>query len=81
MRKLKTKKQISKSEAQAFRKRWEIVNTFEKEELRLISANEKIGQLMTLMASAKELGWTEVLEMEANVVRDRWNELRKVYHV
>ena len=81
MKKLRTKKRITKSEAMAFRKRWEIVNAVEKEELRNISADEKLGQLIILMTSAKELGWTKALEIEANEVRDRWNVLRKVYHV
>ena len=67
---METKKQISKSEAQDFRKRWKIVNTFEKEELRIIFANKKIEQLMTLRTSAKELGWTLALEGETGEVRD-----------
>lgn len=75
------KNRIKKSEAQAFRKRWKIVNTFEKEELCATSMDEKLEQLMVLMNLAKELGWTIALEVEAIAVRDRWNKLRKVYHV
>ncbi len=75
------KNRIKKSEAKAFRKRWKIVNTFEKEELRATSMDEKLEQLMVLMTLAKELGWTIALEVEAIAVRDRWNKLRKVYHV
>ena len=72
---------ISKSEARAFRKRWKIVNAAEKEELCNTPEDEKLEQLMILMTSAKELGWTKKLEIEADEVRNRWNELRKVYHV
>lgn len=81
MKKVKAKKRITKSEAMAFKKRWEIENAFEKEELRIISTDEKLEQLIMLMTSAKELGWTGVLEGETGEVRDRWNVLRKVYHV
>ena len=72
---------ISKSEARAFRKRWKIVNAAEKEELCNTPEDEELEQLMILMTSAKELGWTKKLEVEADEVRNRWNELRKVYHV
>lgn len=75
------KNRITESEARAFRKRWKIVNTFEKEELRATSMDKKIEQLIILMDLTKELGWTMALEVEANEVRDRWNKLRKVYHV
>ena len=78
---MKAKKRITKSEAMAFRKRWKIVNTFEKEELRMISADEKLERLITLMASAEEFSWAKKLEAEENEARDRWNVLRKVYHV
>lgn len=81
MSKLRTGNRITRLEAQAFRKCWKTVNVFEKEELCNTSMDEKFGQLIMLMTSAKELGWTKALEGEANEVRDRWNELRRVYHV
>jgi hypothetical protein len=80
MKKLRTKKQISKSEALAFKKRWEVANAFVKEELRVLSYDEKLEQLIMLMASANEFDWTKALEAETNEVRDRWNKLRKAYH-
>ena len=81
MKKLKIKNQITKSEAMAFKQRWEIVNAFEKKELCNTCMDEKIEQLNILMTSAKEVGWTKTMEAEVNKVRDRWNRLRRVYHV
>ncbi len=81
MKKPNTPSRITEAEAVAFKKRWELVNAFEKKGLRSLSANEKLVQLATLMALAKELGWTEALEREASKVRNRWNKLRKAYHV
>jgi hypothetical protein len=80
MKKAKPKNRITKSEALEFRKRWKIANALEEEELRALSANEKLEQLAMLMALAKELDWTEPMEREASKVRSRWNKLRKVYH-
>jgi len=80
MKKLKKKNRLMRSEALAFKKRWEVANAFEKEELRVLSYDEKLEQLIMLIASAKEFDWTKGLEAEANEVRDRWNKLRKAYH-
>ena len=80
MEKPKTKSEITKREALAFRKRWRIVNTFEKEELRVLSVDEKLGQLAMLMALAKELEWTVATDIEVGTTRDRWNKLREAYH-
>jgi hypothetical protein len=78
---MRIRNRLKRSEVQAFRRRWKFVNAAEREELCNTSVDEKLEQLIMLMASAKELGWTIVLEGEINEVRDRWNELRKVYHV
>ena len=80
MKKPQTKIQITRSEAVSFMKRWEIVNTFQKEELRVLSVDEKLGQLAMLMALAKELEWTVATDIEVSTTRDRWNKLREAYH-
>ncbi len=80
MRKLVARNRITRSEAQAFRKRWKIANAAEREELCNIPEDEKLKQLATLMRIAKDLGWTKAPEVEVNEVRDRWNKLRKAYH-
>ncbi len=80
MKRSNTRSPIRKSDAVAFRRRWEMVNAFEEEELRALSVDEKLAQLAMLMRLARELDWTETLEREASKVRNRWNKLRKAYH-
>ncbi len=80
MKRLNTRSQIRRSDAVAFRRRWEMVNAFEEQELRALSVDEKLAQLAMLMRLARELDWTEALEREASKVRNRWNKLRKAYH-
>ena len=75
------KNKITKMEARAFRTRWKIVNRAEREELRGTPINKKFEQLAALMSSVKELGWTKPLAAEEKEVRERWNKLRKLYHV
>ena len=75
------KNKITKLEARAFRRRWKIVNHAERQELRNIPEIEKFRQLVALMSSVEELGWTKALAAEEKAVRNRWNKLRKYYHV
>jgi hypothetical protein len=75
------KNRITKSEVKAFRSQWKIVNNAERKELRDTPAIEKFKQLVALMSSVEELGWTKALLVEEKEVRNRWNKLRKYYHV
>lgn len=75
------KKRLTKDEAVAFRKRWELVNTAEREELRRTTLTKKLQQLASLMLSVKELNWQESLSEGETEVRERWNRLRKAYHI
>lgn len=75
------KGRITKAEARAFRRRWKAANAAEIEELRSTPISQKFRQLAALMASAKQLGWTKTLEKEEADVRDRWNRLRRAFHV
>lgn len=70
------KKALSRKEAQAFRRRWEMVNAAERAELRATPLDDKLRQLAALMASVQSLGWTDVLAEEEAEVRVRWNRLR-----
>ena len=72
---------ITKAEARSFKKRWRAVNAAEREELRIAPVAHKLRQLDALMASVEGLGWTGALTAEESEVRDRWNRLRKIYHV
>jgi hypothetical protein len=72
-------KPMTKSQAQAFRRRWRRVNELEKKELRQASVELKFRQLAALMASARQFGWEEALREGEAEVRDRWMRLRKAY--
>lgn len=75
------KNRITKLEARAFRTRWKFVNNAERQELRNMPLIEKFKQLVALMSSVEELGWTKALALEEKEVRERWNKLRRYYHV
>ncbi|HEY1858836.1 MAG TPA: hypothetical protein VGG61_00670 [Gemmataceae bacterium] len=77
------KRSMTKSEGRAFKRRWRLVNEFEKKELRRTSLETKLRQLAALMASAKEMGWDEVLARAQGEreVWERWQRLRKAYGV
>jgi hypothetical protein len=70
---------MTKTEANAFQKRWEEVNRAEREELQKMSPIDKLRQLEALMASVDSMGWHEALAEEESEVRERWIRLRKAY--
>jgi hypothetical protein len=72
---------ITKKEALAFKRRWEIVNEAERQELRKTSPSKKLHQLTTLMAWVKDFGWDKTLKAEETEVRERWVRLKRLYHV
>jgi hypothetical protein len=69
---------MTREEAQAWQKRWELVNKAEREELRRTPMEQKLRQLAAMMAAARELGWTEKMAEEEGEVRERWMRLRRV---
>ena len=75
------KNRITKSETKAFRTRWKIVNNAKREELRSMPVIEKFNQWVALMSSVEAMGWTKALTAEDKEVRNRWNKLRRRYHV
>ena len=70
---------LSKSQARAYRKRWELVDARELRELRTTPLEVKLQQFNTLMGWARQLGWTDVLREGEAEVRQRWMRLRKVW--
>ena len=76
----KGNKQLTKEEADAFKKRWEVVNTAEIEELRRTPISKKMQQLASFMLSVKELDWHKALSEGESELRERWNRLRMAYH-
>jgi hypothetical protein len=69
---------MTREEAFAFKARYEAVNRVEIEELRSTSIESKLEQLNALMASARQIGWSEKLAEEADQVRERWARLRRI---
>lgn len=75
------KDRLTKSEAIAFKMRWEMINYAERNELRDTSLVEKFNQLVALMSSVEDIGWTQGLCAGDKEVRERWNKLRRHYRV
>ena len=75
------KRSMTKSELQAYRKRWKIVNDAEREELRGSSPELRLRQFAALMASVDAFGWRSALEEGVDEVRKRWQRLRSHYGV
>lgn len=72
---------LTKAQARAFRKRWQLVNAAEVEELRKTSLAEKFRQTAALMASGRDLGWGDDFDSGEAEVWDRWRRLRQAYDV
>jgi putative transcriptional regulator len=71
---------LTREEAQAYKRRWDMVNAAERKELASLSMAHKFRQVAALLASAKTLGWNEDRIAEENLVRERWSQLRKEHH-
>lgn len=71
---------LSAEEARAYIERYEIVREYEIEELRAMSAEQKIRQLEVLYRAIDELGWHERLKAEARKeeVWATWAKIREV---
>jgi len=68
---------ISPQAAARYRERWAITRERLNEELRATSMETKLHQLATLMQSAREMGWSQSLDDEDDMVRARWMALRR----
>ena len=76
------KLKITKEQANAYKKRWELINKAEIQELRNATFTQKMQQLQALMASINTIdGWSNILSKDEDMVRKRWNKLRKEYNV
>lgn len=75
------KRLITKEEALEFKRRWELVNEAERQELRETTPEKKLRQLATLMEWVKDFGWSKALKSEEKEVRERWIKLKRLYHV
>jgi hypothetical protein len=68
---------ITSDEARAYFERWDLVRDAETAELRRTSMDTKLQQLESLMASRLIFGPEPDREQGIEVVRERWNRLRK----
>ena len=71
---------LTKQEARAFKQRWNLVNSAERQELASTPMAQKFRQLEALLASAKQLGWTD-LAANDDGVWERWTRLRRISYV
>ena len=72
-----TRQPISPQAAARYRERWAIARERLNEELRATSMEAKLRQLVNLMQSADEMGWSQSLDEEDDAVRARWMALRR----
>ncbi|NIR48808.1 hypothetical protein GWO43_10275 [candidate division KSB1 bacterium] len=70
---------ITKEQASAFRKRWQVINELEIRELRRTTMEEKLGKTAVLMASVESMGWSDPDHQEEAEVWERWRRLREIY--
>ena len=76
-----TTKTMTRDDGEAFKARWAMVNTAERDELRTTSMDKKLRQLAALMASVEKLGWDEALAAEEIQAREQWRRLRQAYGI
>jgi hypothetical protein len=72
-------RRLTKSEARAFRKRWQLVNAKEEEELRSTSYEVRLQQFNTLLLWVQQFKWAAALDQGEAEVRERWIRLRRAY--
>lgn len=72
---------ITKEEALKFKKRWEMVNEAERQELRKTTAKQKLQQLAVLMGWVDDFRWGSALKAEEIEVREVWIKLKRLCHV
>lgn len=70
---------LTKEQAIAFRKRWQIVNAAEIKELRNTSLAEKLQQTAALMASVQVMVWSDAIDSDETEIWQRWQQLREKY--
>jgi putative transcriptional regulator len=70
---------LTKQEARAFKQRWAAVNAAEREDLATTPVAQKFRQLEALIASARQLGWTEPPTEDEGEVWERWARLRRIF--
>ena len=70
---------LTKREARAFKQRWDAVHAAERQDLAATPVAQKFRQLEALIASARQLGWTEAPTEDEGGVWERWAKLRRIF--
>ena len=68
---------MTRTQALAYKKRWQLVEEHEQMQLNQQTVDEKFEILAMLYTSAKELGWSELLQQEDAAVWKKWQQLRE----
>lgn len=68
---------IDKAEMKAWMRGWQIVNEYERAELRRTPVETKCRQLAAMMRMARDLGWDKASEAEVQPVRDLWIRMKR----
>jgi hypothetical protein len=71
--------EITPEQARQYVERWRLANAREIEELRQMTAEEKLRITAALMESALALGWSDRVPEEDAAVRERWRKIRAYY--
>ena len=72
---------ITPDEAHRYQQRWALANSVEIAELRRTSAETKLQQLASLMASRELFAEDPNRERDVDEVRERWRQLRRAQGV
>ncbi len=73
-------KKDSKAEIKAWAEAWKRVNDLDDQERAALTVEERMRQFSKLFTECKRLGWDKNVDEEGiQLVRDRWNELRRAY--
>jgi hypothetical protein len=70
---------MTTEDGRAFKRRWQLVNQMEIEELRQSAAETRLRQFFTLQSWTRSFGWQSALEEGLDEVRRRWALIRKRY--
>ena len=68
---------MDRQQALAWKDRWKLVREKEIEELKAMTIEERLRQLDTMFALARELGWDKQLAAEEEEARERWSRLHR----
>jgi hypothetical protein len=68
---------MTPEEARAYRQRWDLVGAAESAELQRTTMEMKLRQLSALMASRHLFGPEPDRENQIQLVRERWDDLRR----